>query len=61
MDEEGIQTTANKLIFIGKPIEMDDEWFLKKLDELDKDSQEDDENIKKYVQGIVPTYKPGSM
>ena len=61
MDEEGIQTTANKLIFIGKPIEMDDEWFLEKLDELDKDSQEDDENIKKYVQGIVPTYKPGSM
>ncbi|MBO4927314.1 MAG: polysaccharide biosynthesis protein [Clostridiales bacterium] len=61
MDEEGIQTTANRLIFIGKPIEMDDEWFKKKLEELDRDSQEDDENIKKYVQEIVPTYKPGSM
>ena len=61
MDEEGMQTTDNKLIFIGKPIEMDDEWFQKKIEELDLDSQEDDENIKKYVQEIVPTYKPGSM
>ena len=26
-----------------------------------KDGEEDDENIKKYVQEIVPTYKPGSM
>lgn len=61
MDEEGIQTTANKLIYIGKPIAMDDEWFLKKLEALDGESQEDDENIKNYVQEIVPTYKPGSM
>lgn len=57
MAEEGMQTTANKLIFIGKPIEMDDEWFKNKLKELDIDSQEDDVNIKKYVQEIVPTYK----
>lgn len=61
MDEEGMQTTANKLIFIGKPIEMDDKWFKSKLEELDRDSREDDENIKKYVQEIVPTYKPGSF
>jgi len=61
MDEEGMQTTDNKLIFIGQPIEMDDEKLRKKIEELDLDSQEDDENIKKYVQEIVPTYKPGSM
>ena len=60
MAEEGMQTTANKLIFIGKPIEMDDEWFKTKLVELDKDSQEDDENIRKCVQEIVPTYKIGT-
>ena len=60
MDEEGMQTTENSLIFIGKPIEMDDEAFRKKIEELDKDSKEDDENIKKYVQEIVPTYKPGN-
>lgn len=60
MKEEGMQTTANKLIFIGKPIEMDDEWFKAKIEELDRDSKEDDENIKKYVQEIVPTYKIGT-
>ncbi|MCR5057785.1 MAG: polysaccharide biosynthesis protein [Clostridiales bacterium] len=60
MDEEGMQTTDNKLIFIGKPIEMDDEWLRKKIEDLDQDSQEDDENIKKYVQEIVPTYRPGT-
>ena len=60
MDEEGMQTTANKLIFIGKPIEMNDSWFKSKLEELDRDSREDDENIKQYVKEIVPTYKPGT-
>ena len=60
MKEEGMQTTANKLIYIGKPIEMDDVWFKGKLEELDRDSKEDDENIKKYVQEVVPTYKVGT-
>ena len=35
MNEEGLQETANKLIHIGKPIEMDDDWFLEKLHQLD--------------------------
>jgi len=60
MDEEGMQTTDNKLIFIGKPIEMDDDLFIRKIEELDRDSREDDENIRKYVQEIVPTYNPGT-
>jgi FlaA1/EpsC-like NDP-sugar epimerase len=58
MAEEGMKTTKNKLIFIGKPIEMDDEEFKKKLGMLDDDSQEDDENIREYVKAIVPTYHP---
>ncbi|MBP5598284.1 MAG: polysaccharide biosynthesis protein [Pseudobutyrivibrio sp.] len=58
MAEEGMKTTDNKLIFIGKPIEMDDEQFKIKLAKLDDDSKEDDENIRKYVMDIVPTYKP---
>ena len=60
MAEEGMQMTDNKLIFIGKPIEMDDEWFKTKLAELDKESKADDKNIKEIVQEIVPTYKIGS-
>ena len=60
MAEEGMQMTDNKLIFIGKPIEMDDEWFKTKLEELDRESKADDKNIKEIVQEIVPTYKIGS-
>lgn len=60
MAEEGMQMTDNKLIFIGKPIEMDDEWFKTKLEELDRESRADDKNIKEIVQEIVPTYKIGS-
>ena len=60
MAEEGMKTTKNKLIFIGKPIEMDDEDFKKKLTKLDDDSQEDDENIREYVMDIVPTYHPNN-
>ncbi|MBO4637520.1 MAG: polysaccharide biosynthesis protein [Clostridiales bacterium] len=56
MDEEGMEKTANKLIYIGKPIMMDDDVFMEKLRKLDEDSREDDEEIKKYVQDIVPTY-----
>ena len=57
MAEEGMKTTANKLIFIGQPIEMDDELFEKKLDELDADSKKDDKDIRTHVAEIVPTYK----
>lgn len=58
MDEEGLQETENELIHIGKPIEMDDEWFQEKLKELDQESRLEDGKIKESVAGIVPTYKP---
>ncbi len=58
MDEEGMQGTENELIHIGKPIEMNDEWFIKKLKELDQESRQEDGRIKEIVAGIVPTYKP---
>ncbi len=58
MDEEGMQGTENELIHIGKPIEMDDEWFEGKLAELDEESRHEDGKIKEIVAGIVETYKP---
>ena len=61
MAEEGMKTTENKLIFIGKPIDMDDEEFKKKLAKLDDDSKEDDKNIRQYVMDMVPTYKPANF
>ena len=57
MDEEGLQNTANKMIHIGKPIEMDDAWFLEKLRELDEASKTESERIRYLVSQVVPTYK----
>ena len=56
MDEEGMQDTANKLIHIGRPIEMDDEWFLEKLHELEEASKQESDRIKELVSEVVPTY-----
>ena len=57
MDEEGLQDTENELIHIGKPIQMDDEWFREKLHELDDASHREDESMKAIVAEIVPTYQ----
>lgn len=56
MDEEGMKETANELIYIGKPIEMDDEDFRRKLTELDAASRQESDQIKELVSKIVPTY-----
>lgn len=56
MSEEGLQETENKLIHIGKPIEMDEKKFLKQLEELQRIANEDSEGIRRKVQEIVPTY-----
>lgn len=57
MAEEGMKETANKLIHIGKPIEMDEETFFDKLAELKEACYNDDESIKEKVQKLVPTYQ----
>ena len=57
MKEEGMQETANKLIHIGKPIEMDDALLEQQLKRLDEASREESEDIKDIVAEIVPTYK----
>ena len=56
MDEEGLQDTENKLVHIGKPIEMDDEWFRDMLVQLDEASRHEDGRIRELVSRIVPTY-----
>ena len=58
MEEEGLQETANKLIHIGKPIEMDDEKFKEQLDRLDAAYRIEAANMKELVAEIVPTYHP---
>ncbi len=56
MDEEGLKETDNELIYIGKPIQMDDDWFREKLKELDEASKAEDPDIRELVAEVVPTY-----
>lgn len=58
MDEEGMQDTENKLIHIGKPIEIDEENFISQLEMLKKICLKEPTEIRKMVQEIVPTYTP---
>ena len=57
MDEEGLKETENKLIHIGRPIEMDDDWFRERLHALDEASRQESDHMKKIVAEIVPTYQ----
>ena len=58
MNEEGLKETANKMIFIGKPIEFDEEEFRRQLDLLEQEAVNEDGDIRKEVMKIVPTYHP---
>ncbi len=60
MKEEGLQETQNKLIHIGKPIEMDDELFKTQLDRLETAYKQEVTNMKQIVAEIVPTYHPAA-
>ena len=59
MDEEGMQDTENKLIHIGKPIEIDEVQFFKQLDELNKATKSECADVKRMIKEIVPTYNGG--
>ena len=58
MKEEGLQSTDNKLIHIGKPIEMNDALFEKQLARLEAAYRAEDPDVKALVAEIVPTYRP---
>ena len=58
MEEEGLQETENKLIHIGKPIEMDDALFCRQLEQLEQACREETGDMKALVASIVPTYVP---
>ena len=58
MNEEGLRETANKMIFIGKPIEFDEDEFRRQLDILEQEAVKEDGDIRAEVMKIVPTYHP---
>ena len=57
MAEEGLRETANKLIYIGKQIEFDYDWFAQKIVALDYLDDDEPEVVKKLIHEIVPTYQ----
>ena len=57
LEEEGMKATANKLIYIGKPIELDDEKFFLQLKALKEASKNESGNIREMIKEIVPTYE----
>ena len=56
MSEEGLQETENKLIHIGKPIEMDTEVFFSQLAELKDALKKEPTDARRLISRIVPTY-----
>lgn len=58
MDEEGLSATANSLIHIGKPIQLDEKLFWKDLEELRERCRDEKSDIHELVAKMVPTYSP---
>lgn len=58
MDEEGLQDTENRMIHIGKPIELDEDKFFVQLEHLKQVVEQEPDEIRKFIQEIVPTYHP---
>ncbi len=56
MNEEGLKDTDNKMIHIGRPIEIDEMKFFTQLKNLKDESGSETADIRPLVQAIVPTY-----
>lgn len=56
MAEEGLESTENEKIHIGKPIDFDEEEFLKDLEDLYREAYAETDQMKRIVHKIVPTY-----
>lgn len=56
MDEEGLDKTDNKLIYIGKPLNIDEKRFMSRLNALIKASFENGYHIKELTEEVCDTY-----
>ncbi len=57
LNEEGITKTDNKKIYIGKPIEFDEEQFFKRLIKLYSVARHNEkDNVEELIAEIVPTF-----
>lgn len=56
MDEEGLSKTENQMIFIGQPIDFDEEKFFNELNDLIESAENNVPNIKELVTHVCTTY-----
>lgn len=56
MDEEGMRETSNKLIYVGRPIDLDEMNFFAQLKKLKEESKNESGDIRPLIKEIVPTY-----
>ena len=57
LEEEGLESTDNELIYVGKPIDFDEEKFLKDLDALHDATFKEIDSIRPLIKEIVPEYQ----
>lgn len=57
MNEEGLKTTPNKLIKIGKPLKINDELLMEHLKILYKAAYDETDQMKELVHELVDTYQ----
>ena len=57
MSEEGLQSTENELIHIGRPIDFDEDELFETLDIMSKVMYDEETNMLSLVKKIVPTYQ----
>lgn len=57
MAEEGMQSTENDRIYIGKPIPLQEETFLNQLEQLHEMVNAETDEVREKIKKIVPTYR----
>ena len=58
LNEEGLRSTANNLIYICRPLDFDEEVFWKQLDELEDLCRKSETDVRSMLRRIVPAYHP---
>ena len=58
MDEEGMTETPNKQIFIGHPIDVDEEKLYHALRVMETADKNETNDMRMIVESVVPTYHP---
>ena len=56
LDEEGLEKTKNKLIYIGHPIEFDETAFREGLESLREEAADNSDHIREAIKRMVPEY-----